>query len=228
MKALAYFLGLLLGSLIPGAATALPEGFVYLDEIAPGIKQEMRYFGSQNFVGAPVEGYLAPRCILSRPAALGLAAVQSDLEPFGLSLKVFDCYRPQRAVAHFVRWAGDIADTRTKTQYYPEVDKDKLFEEHYISPKSGHTRGSTVDLTIAASAASDDDGEELDMGTPFDFFGHESWAHSAAVGPEQRSHRLLLRTLMIAHGFSPYDKEWWHFSLSPEPYPETYFDFPVE
>lgn len=203
---------------------ALPEGFVYLSEVAPAVAIDARYAGSDNFVGQPVEGYHANTVILTRPAAEALARVSEELAAFGLGLKVFDGYRPQRAVNHFVRWAGDSADQSTKAQYYPDVDKNQLFEKGYIAKRSGHTRGSTVDLTIIDLK----DGRELDMGTPFDYFGPESWPSYLDLSPEQRAHRALLQQVMKKHGFRPLSTEWWHFTLANEPYPETYFDFPVE
>jgi len=206
------------------ADQGLPDGFVYLDEIIPSIKLDMRYCTANNFTGKPVDGYLKPRCIISRPAAAALKEVQDELLPFGLSLKVYDAYRPQMAVNDFIRWAADVNDEKTKAQYYPDVDKANLFKDGYIARKSGHTRGSTVDLTIVILP----DCNELDMGSSFDFLGPVSWPDSRLVTSEKRAHRLLLRTLMIKHGFNPYSKEWWHFSLANEPYPDKYFNFPVQ
>ncbi|TVM36869.1 M15 family metallopeptidase [Oceanidesulfovibrio marinus] len=205
-------------------AAELPEGFVYLDEIAPTVAQEVRYYGEDNFVGARVDGYLAPRIIAARQVAEGLKTVQAELKPFGLGLKVFDAYRPQRAVDHFVRWARDLDDTKTKAKYYPDVPKSKLFEQDYIASRSGHSRGAAVDLTIVSL----DDGAELDMGSGFDFFGPISWPDTDAINAQQRANRLLLRRLMLGHGFAPYPREWWHFSLKDEPFPDTYFDFPIQ
>jgi D-alanyl-D-alanine dipeptidase len=210
-----------------GEAPALPSGFVYLDAVIPDIHVDLRYSGSHNFVGQRVDGYLAPRAILSREAAAALAQVQAELRPFGLGLLVFDAYRPQRAVDHFVRWAQDLQDTRTKAEFYPGVAKQDLFREVYIAARSSHSRGSTVDLTVVALNAPPADGG-LDMGTGFDFFGPESWPDYPDLTPAQRAHRLLLRTLMLKHGFRPYPKEWWHFTLADEPFPDTWFDFPVQ
>jgi D-alanyl-D-alanine dipeptidase len=207
----------------PAAAGALPAGFVYLDETVPDVRLELRYAGSHNFLGTKVEGYEAPRAILSRQAAAALAGVQAELKPFGLGLKIFDAYRPQRAVDHFARWARDLADVRMKPEFYPAVDKKDLFADGYIAARSGHSRGSTVDLTLAVLA----DGAELDMGTAFDFFSPGSWPEATGIPPAARAHRLLLRTLMEKHGFVPYEREWWHFTLRNEPFPDTYFDFPV-
>lgn len=223
-----FFLALFVfASLIPAgisAAQTLPEGFVYLDDVIPGIKLEMRYYTDNNFTGRRVDGYLKPVCIISKPAAQALKNVQNDLLAFGLELKIFDAYRPQAAVDNFIRWAADVNDTKMKKEYYPDVDKTNLFRDGYIASRSGHTRGSTVDLTIIQSGS----GKELDMGGPFDFFGPVSWPDSSLVPAVKRANRLLLRTLMIRYGFNPYEKEWWHFTLANEPYPKTYFNFPVE
>lgn len=211
----------------PAGAVDLPEGFVYLDEAVPDIVVDLRYYSGENFIGERIDGYLAPRCILSREAAVALSRVQGDLKRFGLGLKVFDAYRPQRAVDHFVRWAEDLGDTRMKPRYYPDVNKADLFDQGYIAARSSHSRGSAVDLTLIALDGGNR-GRELDMGSGFDFFGQESWPDNPAMTPEQRAHRLLLRAVMVRHGFEPYAKEWWHFMLKPEPFPDTTFDFPVE
>ncbi len=210
-----------------GQTPALPQGFVYLDQVIPGIKIELRYATKHNFVGAQVDGYLQPRCILSEKAAQALKAVQDELQPFGLSLKVFDGYRPQRAVDHFVRWAKDVGDTRMQAEFYPEVKKENLFREDYIAARSSHSRGSTVDLTLTSRAAKSTD-PGLDMGSGFDFFSPKSWPTSLDVSAEARAHRMLLQVLMEKHGFVPYPKEWWHFTFKNEPFPDTYFDFPVQ
>jgi len=149
--------------------------------------------------------------------------VVADLEPRGLTIKVFDCYRPERAVAHFVRWARNPGDVKMKSQFYPHVDKSTLFQDGYIAARSGHSRGSTVDLTLARRA----DRKELHMGTPFDFFSPRSWPSDNSIGAEAQANRALLAQAMQRRGFRPYDKEWWHFTLRHEPYPETYFNFPV-
>lgn len=207
-------------------AAGLPNGFVYLDEHIPSLRFEIRYAGHNNFVGEPIDGYVKPRAILSRQAAQALGRVQDDLKPFGLGLKVFDAYRPQRAVNHFVRWARDVGDVRMKAAYYPKVDKSTLFRDGYISERSGHSRGSTIDLTVVPldGAASD----ELDMGGSYDFFDPLSWSASATPGATQRANRLMLQLVMKKHGFRPYTQEWWHFTLEGEPFPETYFDFPIQ
>ena len=207
----------------PAAGADLPDGFCYLDQYLPGAAYEVRYYGDNNFVGQPVDGYEAPRVILTIPAAQALAGVQQDLAPFGLGLKFFDGYRPQRAVDHFVRWAADLSDTKMKARFYPGVDKANLFRDGYIASRSGHSRGSTVDLTVVDLAT----GAELDMGTPFDFFGPLSAGESPDAPAQARANRMLLRQAMENRGFLPYAEEWWHFTLADEPFPETYFDFPV-
>jgi len=207
-------------------STTLPEGFVDVHDVAPGVQYELRYLGDHNFLGTTVDGYFASRLILTEPTARALAEVQADLEPFGLGLLVFDAYRPQRAVDHFVRWAKDLDDTQRKQEHYPDVPKSELFEQGYIARRSGHSRGSTVDLTIVALTGPEQ-GQTLDMGGAFDLFSPLSWPMDASRAPQQRANRLLLRTLMIKHGFAPYSKEWWHFTLVDEPFPDTYFDFPV-
>jgi D-alanyl-D-alanine dipeptidase len=199
------------------------SGFVDAAAVADGLAVDMRYFGNNNFVGERIDGYERARCLLSAPAAEALAAVQKNLAARGLGLKVFDCYRPQRAVAHFVRWAQKVDDIRRKSQFYPEVDKRDLFKDGYISERSGHSRGSTVDLTLVRRA----DGRALDMGSPFDFFSPKSWPSDRSVGAQAQKNRALLAEAMSAGGFRPYDKEWWHFTLANEPFPDTYFDFPV-
>jgi zinc D-Ala-D-Ala dipeptidase len=208
----------------PGQAQApLPPGFVDAGAVVDGLVVDMRYFGDQNFVGERIDGYERARCVLSAPAASALAAVQHDLAARGLGLKVFDCYRPQRAVAHFVRWAQRIDDVKRKREFYPDVDKRDLFKEGYISERSGHSRGSTVDLTLVRRA----DKRELDMGSPFDFFSPKSWPSDTSAGAQAQANRALLAAAMSRGGFRPYDKEWWHFTLVDEPFPDTYFDFPV-
>lgn len=219
-KSLLCLLLLLPGSL---AAEALPQGFVYIKDIVPDVIISLRYYTSHNFVGRPIDGYEQSVGIISEPAALALKQVQAELKSFGLGLKVFDAYRPQTAVNHFVRWAEDLDDTVNKQAYYPDVDKKDLFAKGYIAARSGHSRGSTVDLTIISL----NDGRELPMGTPWDFFGPHSWPSYMDISAEERANRLLLRSLMLKHGFKPLKEEWWHFTLENEPFPETYFDFPV-
>jgi zinc D-Ala-D-Ala dipeptidase len=209
------------------AAEGLPEGFVYVEQVIPNIRVDLRYLTNNNFIGRPVDGYIKSRCILSREAAHALKKVQEELNGFGLGLKIYDAYRPQRAVSHFVRWAKDLEDVKMKSAYYPHVKKAELFRDGYIAERSGHSRGSAVDVTIVSIKESEGD-RELDMGTGFDLFDPKSWPDNPSMSPDQRAHRLLLRTLMTRHGFLPYSKEWWHFTLEKEPYPTAYFDFPVE
>lgn len=218
-------LGLVLNACVADSVTGqVPDGFVDLGQFAPAIRLEVRYFGSDNFVGEPIDGYQAARVYMTGEAATALRSVQQRLERFGLGLKVFDAYRPQRAVDHFVRWAEDLGDERMKARYYPDVDKANLFSDGYIASRSGHSRGSTVDLTLVDL----DTGTELDMGTPWDYFDLASWPDSDQVTAQQQANRLLLRTLMQDAGFQPLTTEWWHFNLADEPFPDTYFDFPVQ
>lgn len=202
----------------------LPEGFVYVDEVIPDIQLELRYCLNNNFVGQPVDGYKAEVCILTKPAALALKKVQEDLKKDSLSLKVFDSYRPQQAVNHFSKWARNVNDTVMKQQYYPNVDKRNLFRDGYIASKSRHSSGSTIDLTIVDLKT----GKELDMGTPYDYFGEASWYLHEDLTQTQKANRALLHNIMSKHGFRHYPKEWWHFTLRGEPYKNQYFDFPVE
>jgi D-alanyl-D-alanine dipeptidase len=209
--------------LLPG--NDLPEGFVYLNEIIPNMQLELRYMTTHNFLGVQVDGYEMERCIITKEAALALKKIQEELNAYKLGIKIFDTYRPQRAVDHFVRWAKALDDTLAKSEFYPTVDKADLFEKGYIASKSSHSRGSTVDLTIINLA----DGKELDMGSNFDYFGKLSWVHTTEpITAEQQSNRMLLQTLMDKHGFNNYSAEWWHFTLRNEPFPDTYFDFPVK
>ncbi|NVJ97619.1 MAG: M15 family metallopeptidase [Alphaproteobacteria bacterium] len=211
----------------PKVSAEAPDGFVDLASFVPGVVVEARYAGNDNFVGAPVDGYVAAKAYLSIEAATALRLVQHQLQAQGLTLKVFDGYRPQRAVDHFMRWVKDDADTMNKDRFYPDISKTRLVPEGYIAEKSGHSRGSTVDLTIARVTV---DGEviELDMGSPWDFFGPISHPSSHNITDEARANRMLLRIQMLAAGFKPYEAEWWHFTLRHEPYPDTYFDFPVK
>lgn len=230
-----------------GAQTSLPDGFVYLRDVDPSIRQDMRYYTDHNFVGRRIDGYDAPECILTRQAALALRRVQADLRREQLSLKVYDCYRPARGVAHFVRWARDPADTRTKREFYPAIPKSKLFELGYIAYKSGHSRGSTVDLAIvpvptppAAPYRADEKAEPctapvgiryrdntLDFGAGYDCFSTLSHTANPAIVGAARANRAMLVAAMARHGFRNYEKEWWHFTLEPETFPKTYFDFPI-
>lgn len=200
-----------------------PAAFVDAASVVPGLIADMRYAGAHNFVGRPIDGYEAPRCLLTRAAASALAAVAADLKPRGLVLKAFDCYRPTRAAADFLRWSHDLADQKMKAEFYPDVDKRALFNDGYIILRSAHSRGSAVDVTIVKA-----DGHDLDMGTPFDFFSLKSWPGNPAVGPTAYADRDMLAGVMAEHGFQPYNREWWYFSLRREPFPQTYFDFPVK
>jgi zinc D-Ala-D-Ala dipeptidase len=248
------------------AQAPVPAGFVDAAAVVDGLVVDMRYFGTDNFVGEKIDGYERPRCLLSVQAARALAAVQRDLAARGLGLKVFDCYRPVRAVAHFVRWARRIEDNpKRKAEYYPDIDKRDLFKLGYIAARSGHSRGSTVDLTLvrradngAFSGKVDTDlgstrdqhstvpksptgdlggfpqkmrptteATQLDMGTPYDFSGRQSWVADKSVSVEAQKNRALFAATMARGGFRSYHKEWWHFTLANEPFPDTYFDFPV-
>ncbi len=205
-----------------GNAQERPAVFVDAATIVPGLITEIRYAGAHNFVGRPIDGYEAPRCLLTQPAAQALAEVARDLAPRALRIKVFDCYRPTRAVANFISWARDLNNTVNRAEFYPRVDKRDLFRNGYIASHSGHSRGSTADLTLARA-----DGRELDMGTHFDFLDPKSWTADPSVGAGAHANRMLLAAAMRLRGFRGYDKEWWHFTLAREPFPNTYFDFPV-
>lgn len=202
----------------------VPDNFIYLTEVIPNIRFDLRYYSDDNFVGQPIPGYESNVMILTLQAAMALKNVQQDLAYGNFSLKVFDGYRPQKAVDYFVRWAADSEDERMKEAYYPNVEKHELFPRGFLVEQSSHSRGSTVDLTII----SNEDGSELDMGTPFDLFDMKSWPSDTTVSKEQRANRMLLRSVMSKHGFMGLEEEWWHFTLRDEPYPDTYFDFPVK
>lgn len=220
----------------------MPEGFVYLRDIDPTIQQDMRYAGSKNFTGRPAPGYDAPECVLARQAAEALKAVQADLKAKGLGLKVYDCYRPTQAVAAFVAWAKLPDDPAAKSVYYPNVPKSELLP-HYIAPQSGHSRGAAVDLTLVplggeakdaaaqgpcnAPQGSEAPDGSLAMGTTFDCFDVKSGKLASNYTAEQNANRNALSDAMAAHGFNDYMFEWWHFVLADEPYPATYFDFPI-
>lgn len=199
------------------------SGFIDAAMAAPGLVVDMRYYGDENIVGRRIAGYEAPLCLLTKEAAARLARVQEKLKSFGLGLKVFDCYRPMRAVADFVVWAKDLSDQKQKPIQYPNVDKSRLFELGYIAEKSGHSRGSTVDLTLVDLVT----GSEVDMGSGYDLFDTRSWPSDQTVGIQARANRQGLQAAMTGAGFRPLREEWWHFTLNGEPYPETYFDFPV-
>lgn len=209
--------------LAPAVGQRGREFFVSLEEAVPDAILEIRYFGTYNFVGKRIDGYLAPTALLTREAAESLKAVSDEAMQMGYRLKIYDAYRPQCAVDHFVRWAADVADTTMRRYFYPDVDKSLLFEQDYIMEKSGHTRGSTVDLTLFDMTTE----KEVDMGGTFDWFGNESHPDYRGVTEEQFANRMILRKLMLRHGFKPLESEWWHFTLEKEPFPDTYFTFPV-
>jgi D-alanyl-D-alanine dipeptidase len=212
---------LLLIAALPVQAQERPVAFVDAATVVPGLVVDMRYVGADNFVGRPIDGYEKPTCLLTRQAANALADVARDIGGWGLKLKVFDCYRPKRAVAHFLRWAQAVNDVKNKSDYYPDLDKRQLFTDGYVATHSGHSRGSTVDLTLVGASG------ELDMGTRFDFLSPRSNTANPTVSVEAHRNRLMLAAAMSTHGFKPYGKEWWHFTLRGEPFPDTYFDFPV-
>ncbi|MEK9612406.1 MAG: M15 family metallopeptidase [Flavobacteriaceae bacterium] len=202
----------------------LPKGFVFLNDAIPELVVDLRYATPENFMGRPVEGYSHSKIIGTLPLAEALTKVQKQLSTKKLGLKVFDAYRPQRAVDDFIRWSKVSSDTLKKNEYYPQLHKDSLFKLGYIASKSGHSRGSTVDLTLIYTTGKDK-GIELDMGGSWDFFGNRSHFAFKEITPIQKANRTLLKTVMLEMGFVPYEKEWWHFTLQNEPYPNTYFDF---
>jgi D-alanyl-D-alanine dipeptidase len=238
---------ILLLALAPAHAGERPRDIVDAAEIIPGLVLDMRYAGPRNFVGRPIPGYLAEKCLLTRRAALALKRVQEELREKNLGLKVYDCYRPRRAVQAFVAWARDPHQAM-KPDFYPDVDKRALFRKGYISSHSGHSRASTVDLTIVpldaaalspaatsgpirACAVSREErapDTSLDMGSGFDCFDPLSHTGNPSVGKQARANRALLKSLMGKHGFGNAPEEWWHYTLRGEPYPGTYFDFPVQ
>lgn len=197
--------------------------FVLLSDYVPGIVQEIRYFSTYNFVGDRIDGYEEPVALLTREAARALKNVANEANVMGYRLKVFDAYRPARAVRHFVFWGIEDLDLRMKPFFYPNLEKQVLFQEGYIAKESSHSRGSTVDLTLLDMAT----GKEVDMGSPFDLFDPLSHPGNGEVTDAQYDNRMLLQNLMVRAGFVPIDCEWWHFTLGDEPFPETYFDFPV-
>ena len=226
-------------------SSTLPEAdssdFVTLTEAVPDAILEIRYYSTYNFAGARVDGYLEPVALMTLRAADSLHAVSDELLKMGYRLKIYDAYRPQMAVDHFVRWAADVSDTLMKPYFYPKVPRNRLFELGYISKRSGHTRGSTVDLTLFDMRTE----KEVDMGGTFDWFGEESHPDfggnpetgvyngkpspaGRTITEEQFRNRMILRAAMLRHGFKPIDSEWWHFTLKDEPYPATYFEFPVK
>ena len=217
--------------------------FVMLAEAVPDAILEIRYYSTYNFVGQRIDGYEEPTALLTRQAADSLKVVSDEVKQMGYRLKIYDAYRPQKAVDHFVRWAKDIPDTLMKHFFYPDLTKDVLFPQKYIMEKSGHTRGSTLDLTLFDMETE----KELDMGGTFDWFGPESHPDfcgnpetgeftgdnskspvGRTITPQQFANRMILRRVMLKHGFVPMDTEWWHFTLKDEPYPDTFFTFPVK
>ena len=200
-----------------------PSGFVLLADYVPGIVQEIRYYTTYNFVGDRIDGYEEPCALLTREAARALKAVSGEVNAQGYRLKIFDAYRPACAVRHFVLWGIEDLDLRMKPYFYPDLEKQELFKRGYIAARSSHSRGSAVDLTLLDMET----GKEVDMGSPFDLFSELSHPDSRAVTQEQYDNRMLLRRAMLRNGFAPIDCEWWHFALAQEPYPETYFEFPV-
>lgn len=200
-----------------------PSGFVVLADFVPHIIQEIRYHSSYNFIGERIDGYEEPIALLTKEAARALKGVSNELMVQGYRLKVFDAYRPACAVKHFVLWGIEDQDVRMKPYFYPELEKQELFNKGYIAKQSSHSRGSAVDLTLLDMKT----GKELDMGSPFDLFSEVSHPDCRSITPEQFENRMILRQAMIRGGFVPLSCEWWHFSLKNEPYPDTYFEFPV-
>ena len=197
--------------------------FVLLSDAVPDAILEIRYYSTYNFVGDRIDGYEEPCALLTKEAAKALKEVSDDVISKGYRLKIFDAYRPQKAVTHFMNWAKDINDTRMKSYFYPELDKSVLFDQGYIAEKSGHSRGSTVDLTLFDMNTE----KEVDMGGTFDYFGELSHPDYMEISAQQYKNRMILRDAMLAHGFKPLDEEWWHFTLKDEPFTDTYFTFPV-
>ena len=220
----------------PTAPEEDSSDFVVITDVVPDVILEIRYYGTYNFVGKRIDGYLEPTALLTKQAADSLKVVSDELIQMGYRLKIYDAYRPQMGVDHFMRWGADISDTLMKQYFYPEVPRDKLFELEYIAERSGHTRGSTLDLTLFDMSTE----KELDMGGTFDWFGRRShpdfggnpdtyeYIENDSITAEQFNNRMILRKAMLSHGFKPYPNEWWHFTLKDEPYPDTYFTFPVQ
>lgn len=202
----------------------LPKGFVDASDFIPNLKVDLRYATSNNFIGKPIDGYYSHRCILTKEAALALKKVDDDLNDLGFCLQVYDSYRPQKAVNHFVKWARNLTDTLMKQNFYPNVAKNNLFKDGYISSKSRHSSGSTIDLTIF----SDKTNSVLDMGSKYDFFGKQSNINYSDLSDIQISNRKLLNSVMLKNGFRPYPMEWWHYTLRYEPYRNVHFDFNIE
>ena len=200
-----------------------PSGFVLLTDLVPSVIQEIRYYSTYNFIGDRIDGYEEPCAIITKEAARALEEVSAELYVKGYRLKIFDAYRPASAVRRFVLWGIEDTDIRMKPYFYPALEKQELFKKGYISGRSSHSRGSAVDLTLLDMTT----GRELDMGSPFDLFSEISHPDCRSISEEQFFNRMLLREAMLRNGFEPIDCEWWHFSLKNEPYPNTYFEFPV-
>lgn len=198
--------------------------FVYIGEAVPDVLLDIRYYSTYNFVGTRVDGYEAPVALMTKEGAQALKIASDNLLAKGYRLKIFDAYRPQTAVNHFIRWAEQIDDTLTRQYFYPDIDKSLLFDKGFICARSSHSRGSTVDLTLFDMATE----READLGGTFDWFGEESYPDYDGITDEQKALRHLLRDAMLDAGFKPFDTEWWHFTLANEPFPDTYFDFPVK
>ena len=198
------------------------SGFVVLSDYVRYSVQEIRYHSSYNFIGERVDGYEEPCALITLEAARALKAAGNEFFVMGYQLKIFDAYRPATAVRHFVLWGIEDQDLRMKPFFYPDLEKQELFSKGYIAKQSSHSRGSAIDLTLLDMKT----GKEVDMGSPFDFFSEISHPDYKGITPEQYDNRMLLRKVMMRHGFEPYDCEWWHFVLKDEPYPDTYFDFP--
>jgi len=205
-------------------AYELPCGFEYIDDIILDAIVDAKYAGSDNFLGRPAAGYEGPFVVASEVCARDCKKVADLLRPKGYLLKFYDAYRPQRAVDDFARWAADDADTARKALHYPNIEKSQLFPLGYIAARSSHTRGASVDLTLVDAGTM----QELDMGSIFDFMDTRSWETAKDLTPQQAQNRLLLREAMLSAGFRPYECEWWHFYVGREPFPDTYFDFPIK
>lgn len=201
-----------------------PELFTNILDVEPSIAIDLKYFTGDNFVGTRVSGYDSETCWITRPAAIALQRVQHELSEFGLGLKIFDAYRPQRAVDHFIGWCEIAEPCSTQERFFPDLNRSDLFKKGYLVKHSSHSRGSTVDLTIIDLES----GTELEMGTEFDYFGPESWFDCQSISLEARANRMLLQRVMEQNGFVPFQQEWWHFTLQGEPYPTKYFDFVIE
>lgn len=212
---------------LSNATTAAEAGLADITTLVPDIRLDMRYAGKDNFVGKPIEGYVAARCLLKSRVAKALAEVEYDLRMHSMRLQIFDCYRPASSVRRFVEWAGDLDDQKTKAAHYPNLDKSKLLGD-YIAPVSGHSRGATIDLTLQQCDQHVSHCRALDMGTEFDFFDPRAHTDSVLVSATQRANRHRLRTAMQAGGFQNYTLEWWHYRFEPEPSPETIYDVPIE